>query len=80
MYEDTHIVMQDEPDLYVQQVNSNINNLNWSVATSKNVIWNNVNMNIASWNNVDLKNINVDELTPIGAMERPKHDNNSGNL
>lgn len=80
VYVDAHIVMQDEPDFYVQQVNSNINNVNWSVATSKNVIWNNVNMNNANWNGVDLKNINVDELTPIGAIERPKHDSNLGNL
>ena len=73
--EDINIIMQDEPNLYVQQINSNINNVNSSGANSKNTGWNNVNINTANWSNVDLKNINVDELTPIGSIERPIHNN-----
>jgi hypothetical protein len=34
--EDINIIMQDEPNLYVQQINSNINNVNSSGANSKN--------------------------------------------
>lgn len=67
------IYMHDESESIIEPVDSRVNSMNWT--------WVNLNNNMNSngvdeWN-INLQNINMDELTPIWAMERPKHNNNS---
>lgn len=66
------IYMHDESESIIEPVDSRVNSMNWTW-----VNLNNMNSNgVDEWN-INLQNINMDELTPIWAMERPKHNNNS---
>ena len=69
--------MQDEPEQIVQPVNPVVNSMNGTGVNLDNINWNDIDTN-GAW--VNLSDVNIDEMTPIGAIERPKHDNNSGNL
>lgn len=74
---DINIIMQDEPEQIVQPVNPVVNSMNGTGVNLDNINWNDIDTN-GAW--VNLSDVNIDEMTPIGAIERPKHDNNSGNL
>jgi len=53
--------------------------MNW-IENLDNISWNDISSSgVIDWN-TKLENINVDELTPIWTMERPKHDPISWNL
>lgn len=71
------IYMQDEPEQIIQPVNPSVNSMNGTGVNLGNINLNDIDTNDA-W--VNLSDVNIDEMTPIGAIERPKHDNNSGNL
>ena len=67
------IYMHDESESNIEPVDSRVNSMNWTWVNLNN----NINSNgVGDWN-INLQNINMDELTPIWSMERPKHSNNS---
>ena len=74
---DINIIMQDEPEQIIQPVNPSINSMNWTWVSLDNINWNDMDFNDA-W--VILKDVNIDEMMSIGAIERPTHDNGSSNL
>lgn len=70
------IYMHDESESIIEPADSRVSSINWTWVNLNN----NMNSNgVGDWN-INLQNINMDELTPIWAIDRPKHDNNSGNL
>lgn len=77
---DVNIIMQDEPELTIEPVNSTANSMNWTGVNLNNIDSNNANSDSVEEWSINLQNINIDELTPIWAMERPTHDSNSNNL
>ena len=77
---DINIIMQDESESIIEPVDPRMNSMNWTGVNLNNISWDNIDSNsVEDWN-VDLENININELTPIWAMERPSHNNDSNNL